>query len=119
MKILWLIITLIPAPFFFHYYEYGQHIKREEASFLLVGSILFVVVAGVLAGNVKLRYVYLVNSITALSSVVLASYFIADDGGWFKPVGRDVAVLFGSVVFLIGQLIVRLFSRNFFLRNES
>ncbi|MER2009399.1 MAG: hypothetical protein ABS939_18350 [Psychrobacillus sp.] len=119
MRTLWLIISLIPAAFLFHYYEYGQHIKREEASFLLTSSILFVLVAGFLAGSVKLRYIFFVNIITALLSVFLASYFIADDGGWFKPLGRDGAVIFVSLVFLIGQLIIRLFSHKLFMRNES
>lgn len=119
MRIFWLIISLVPAAFLFHFYEYGQHIQREEATFLLQGSILFVLVAGILAGSVKLRYVFLVNIITAVLSVFLASYFIADDGGWFKPVGRDIAVIFCSVVFLIGQLFVRLFSRRFFIGKKS
>ncbi len=116
MKILWLTISLIPAAFLFNYYEYGQHIKREEASFLLAGSLLIVIVAGFLSGSVQLRYVFFVNIITGLMSVFLASYFIYDDGGWFKPFGRDVAIILVALVFLIGQLLVRLFSRRFFLR---
>ncbi|KXH86730.1 hypothetical protein [Sporosarcina sp. HYO08] len=119
MKIVWLIFSLIPASFLFHYYEYGQHIKREEASFLFAGSVLFVVVVGFLAGRVKLRYVFFVNILTALLSVVLASYFIADDGGWFKPVGRDGAVLFVSFIFLIGQLLVRIISLNFYEKTDT
>lgn len=59
MEILWLIVTLIPVPFLFHYYEYGQHIKHEEATFLLPSAILFVIVAGLLSRNVKLRYIFL------------------------------------------------------------
>ncbi|MBM7664032.1 hypothetical protein JOC25_000488 [Solibacillus kalamii] len=118
MRNFWLIISLVPTAFLFHYYEYGQHIKHEEAKFLLQGSILFVLVAGVLAGSVKFRHVLLANIVSTVLSVFLASYFIADDGGWFKPVGRDMAVIFCSVVFLIGQLFVRLFSRRFFMEKE-
>lgn len=119
MKVLWLIVSLIPVPFLFHYYEYGQHIKHEEATFLLPGSILYVIVAGLLSGTVKLRYVFLVNTVTGLLSVFLASNFILDDGGWFKPVGRDGAVIFVTFVFFMGQLLVRLFSRRFFERNNA
>lgn len=119
MKVLWLIVSLIPAPFLFHYYEYGQYIKREEASFLLAGSILFVIVAGLLSGNIKLRYIFLVNIITGVLSVFLASTFISDDGGWFKPVGRDGAVIFVALVFLAGQLMVRLFLRRFNTRTND
>lgn len=115
MRVFWLVISLVPVAFLFHFYEYGQHIKHEEAKFLLQGSILFVLVAGILAGSVKLRYVFLVNAVSTLLSVFLASYFITDDGSWFIPVGRDIAVIFCSVIFLIGQLFVRLFTRKFFI----
>ena len=119
MKILWLIVSLIPASFLFHYYEYGQHINHEEASFLLTGSILYVVVSGLLSGAVKLRYIFCVNIITGVISVFLASNFILDDGGWFKPVGRDGAVIFVALVFFTGQLFVRIFLRGFFTRNNA
>lgn len=119
MKVLWLIVSLIPASFLFHYYEYGQHIKHEEASFLLAGSIMYVVVSGLLSGAVKLRYIFCVNIITGVISVFLASNFILDDGGWFKPVGRDGAVIFVAIVFFTGQLFVRIFSRGFFTRNNA
>lgn len=112
MKIAWLILSLIPAPFLFHYYEYGQYMKREEASFLLAGSILYVIVAGILSSKVKLRYIFLVNIINGVLSVLLASYYITDDGGWFKPIGRDGAVIFIAFIFFIGQLFVRLISRK-------
>ena len=59
MKVLWLIVSLIPAPFFFHYYEFGQHMKHEEATFLLASSIFYVIVVGILSGTVKLRYILL------------------------------------------------------------
>ena len=119
MKTSWLILTLIPAPFLFHFYEYGQHIKREEASFLLLGSVIFVIISGLLSGQIRIRYVILVNVITGLLSIFLAMYFIPNDSGWFKPVGRDVAVIFVAVVFLVGQLIVRSISRPFFVKKEG
>jgi accessory gene regulator protein AgrB len=117
MRILWLILSLIPAPFFFHSYEYGQHIKGEEASFLFISSVLFVVIIGFLSSYIKIGYVILVNIITGLLSIFLAMYFIPNDG-WFKPVGRDVAVIFVAVVLLIGQLIIRGVSRTILIKKE-
>ncbi|MBO0600122.1 hypothetical protein I2483_00460 [Sporosarcina sp. E16_3] len=119
MKVLWLIVSLIPAPFLFHYYEYGQHMKHEEATFLLASSILYVVVSGLLSGAVKLRFIFCVNIITGVLSVFLATNFIVDEGGWFKPVGRDGAVIFVTFVFFTGQLLVRLFLRAFFVKNNA
>ncbi len=119
MKLLWLILTLIPAPFLFHFYEYGQHIKREEPSFLLLGSLLFVVITGVLSGQIKIRYIILVNVITGILSLLLAMYLIPDDGGWFKPLGRDLAIISTAIVFLVGQLLVSLFSRIFFVKKDN
>lgn len=118
MKTTWLLLTLIPAPFLFHFYGYGQHIKHEEASFLLLGSVIFVIAIGLLSGQIRILYVILINVITGALSMFLAMYFIPDNG-WFKPVGRDVAVIFVAVVFLIGQLIVRSISRPFFVKKES
>ena len=86
--------------------------KREEASFLLIGSLLYVLVAGFLSLSVKLRTVFLLNGLSMLCSLILASYFIVDDGGWFKPVGRDGAVLFAAVICLVGQLFVRAITKQ-------
>ncbi|ARD48279.1 hypothetical protein [Sporosarcina sp. P33] len=107
LKIAWLIMTLIPAPFLFHFYEYGQYVKREEASYLLLASVLFVLVTGGLSGLIKLRFVFPVNILTAVISLLLAKTFIIDDGGWFKPLGRDVVILLTAFVLLIGQLLIR------------
>lgn len=117
MKILWLVLSLIPGAFFFHFYEYGQHIRGEEASFLLVSCVLFVVVTGFLASSVKIRYVLFVNILAGALSVVLATVFIPEDG-WFKPVGRDGAVIFVACVFLIGQLVVRVISKELLAKKE-
>jgi len=99
-------MSLIPAPFFFHYYEYTQYIERKDAPFLTMGSILFVLITGSLSASVKVRYVFFINMITAVISVVLAILFIFDSW-WFAPVGRDAAVILVAVGFLLGQLLVR------------
>jgi hypothetical protein len=114
MQILWLIISLIPVPFLFHFYEYQQHIHKEEAPFLMIGFLLFIFGNGVLSNKVKIRYLFLVNGVTGLLSILLASRFIPDDGAWFTPFGRDVAVIFISIVYFIGQLLVRMISRFIF-----
>ncbi|WP_100372116.1 hypothetical protein [Bacillus sp. FJAT-45037] len=119
MKILWLIFTLVPAPFLFHFYEYGQYSKGEEPTFLLLGSIVFVVITGVLSGGVKARYIILVNVLTGMLSLLLATYFIANDGGWFTPFGRDFAIIFTTIAFLVGQLVVHPFSRKFIVKNKN
>ncbi|MBT2214687.1 hypothetical protein KK120_02490 [Virgibacillus dakarensis] len=115
LGILWLIMTLIPAPFLFHFYEYGQYVKREDAPFLTLTSVLFVLIVGFLSGLIRIRYVVLVNILVAILSVVLASNFIPDDV-WFAPVGRNVAVILTAIVFLIGQLLVRAFSKHYFAK---
>lgn len=109
MKLLWLALTIIPAPFLFHFYEYGQHVKGEEARFLLPGTIVFVVLTGALAGQLKVWHVILIHIITGISSLFLAAHLIPDDGGWFKPIGRDLAIIMTAILFLVGQLLVRIF----------
>lgn len=119
MKILWLILSLLPAPFLFHLYEYGQHVKHEEASFLLFGSVLFVAVVGFLSGQIKIYYVILVNIIVGLLSIFLAMYFIPNDGAWFTPVDRNSWIVITALFFLVGQLIVRYFSKPSFLKKTN
>ena len=119
MKILWLIFSLIPAPFLFHFYEYGQYIKREEPTFLFLGSILYIIITGALAGRFKIRYIMLVNIITGAISLFLAMYFISDENGWFKPFGRDFAILFTTIIFFIGQLLIRFLSRLIFIKDTN
>ena len=112
VKWLWFICTLIPAPFLFHFYEYGQHINREDAPFLLIGTIAYIVLAGALAKDMNVRSVLLANVATAVLSLLLAMYFIPNDDGWFKPFGRDVVVMLTMIPLLIGQLLVRFVLRG-------
>lgn len=111
LNVLWLFTSLIPAPFLFHFYEYGQYVKREEASYLLLACIVFVVIVGILSARIKLRYVFLINIVTAAVSLVLAMNFIVDDGGWFKPFGRDIVIMLTAIPFFIGQLLVRMIAK--------
>ncbi len=86
----------------FHFYEYGQHVKREEAPFLFLGSVIYIIIIGFLSGKIKIHNVIWVNVIMGLSSILLAMYFIPDDS-WFKPFGRDFAVIFVAVIFFKGK----------------
>lgn len=113
MKILWLIFSLIPAPFLFHFYEYSQYLKREEPTFLFLGSMVYIMITGALARKFKIRYVMVVNIITGAISLFLAMYFISDENGWFKPFGRDFVILFTTIIFFMGQLVIRFLSKLF------
>lgn len=117
MKYLWLILSLLPAAFFFHLYEFGQHVKGEDTPFLLIGCVLFVLAVGILSSYIKIVYMILVNIIAGFFSVFLAMYLIPDDG-WFKPVGRDVAIIITAIVFFLGQLLVRSFSKPILMKKE-
>ncbi|MEC2872573.1 hypothetical protein ACIQHV_30790 [Bacillus bombysepticus] len=119
MRILWIVIALIPVPFLFHFYEYGQRvIQGKEAPFLGIGLILFIIINGFLSKGIKIRYIFLVNIITGVLSLLLASNFIPDDGSWFKPVGRTGAVIFISIIYIIGQLLIRIISKCIFQKND-
>ena len=107
MNILWLLTSLLPAPFLFHYFEY---VKHAEATYLLSGCILFILVTGILSRSIKFRYILLLNIITAVISLLLAMSFINDDG-WFKPFGRDTVILLTSIPFFIGQLVIRMITK--------
>ncbi|WP_102348148.1 hypothetical protein [Bacillus sp. Marseille-P3661] len=119
MKLTWLILSLIPAPFLFHLYEYGQYLKREDTTFLLLGSLLFVATAGIISAQIKTRYVIAVNFVTFLLSLILAMLFIPNDSSWFKPFGRDAAVAMTAIVFLIGQLLLKTMAKAIFFRKQS
>ena len=109
MKYVYYAMSLIPVAFLFHFYEYGQHLKREPATFLGVGFILYIGITGILAVKHKKRNVLLMQIISCGISLVLAHFLIEDNGAWFKPFGRDVAVVFIAMITVIGQLLLRSF----------
>lgn len=108
MKALWLLTSLIPAPFLFHYFEY---VKHAEASYLLSACILFILITGILSRPMKFRYILLINVVTAVVSLLLAMNFIDDGDGWFKPFTRDTVILLTAIPFFIGQLFVRIITK--------
>lgn len=108
LQVLWFVLSLIPAAFLFHYWEYGQHLTGV---YLSLTTILFVLIVGLLSVLIKNQYMILINTLAMVLSITLASNFIVDDG-WFKPVGRDLAIVFTAFAFLIGQLIVKLVAKR-------
>ena len=109
MKYVYYVVSLIPVAFLFHFYEYGQYLKREPATFLGFAFILYIGITGILSVNYKKRYILLMQTIACSISLLLAHFFIEDNGAWFKPFGRDVAVVFIALVTISGQLLLRSF----------
>ncbi|WP_085507268.1 hypothetical protein [Thalassobacillus devorans] len=105
-------LSLVPLPFLFHYYETTQYINGGEAPFLFPGTILFVIVVGLLSVKVKLRYIMAVNLVTIMVSVLLGKEWITPPNvTWFKPLTQDSVVIFTGIVLLIGKLVVRLIAK--------
>ncbi len=102
-----IILSLLPIPFLFHFYEYNSHLVKQEAILLLPAFLLFIIIVGIQLRTIKLHWFLVVNILMTLISLMLGNFFITDDGTWFKPFGRDVAIIFISVVYILGQLIVR------------
>jgi hypothetical protein len=101
-----LAVSLIPLPFLFHFYEISHFPNR--ASFLFLGTLLFVIFAGLLSTKIKFHFIILTNIMTILVSVVLGTQFITPpNGSWFNPFGMNFAVIFTGIVILIGVLIIR------------
>ncbi|MED1564049.1 hypothetical protein AJ85_07085 [Alkalihalobacillus alcalophilus ATCC 27647 = CGMCC 1.3604] len=108
IKTLLIIVCLTPAAFLFHFYEYNQHINGEEAPFLLLGILLFIVVTGVLSIKRKVRYMLLINIGSVGLSLILANLFIPNDTSWFKPFERDIVILLTGLFIFICQLVIHL-----------
>lgn len=111
MKANQIIFSLLPIPFLFHFYEYNSHLVKQEAVLLFPAFLLFITIVGIQLRKVKLPLFLGINILMTIISLMLGYFFIADDGSWFKPFGRDVAIIFISVVYILGQLIVRWISK--------
>lgn len=79
--------------------------------FLFQVFLVFIIVVGISSRNIKLPLFIGLNFIMTVISLIFGYFFIDDDGGWFKPFGRDAAIVFVSIIYILGQLIIRLFSR--------
>lgn len=106
LKYIYYVLSLVPVAFLFHFYEYGQHLIREEASFLFPTWIIYILITGLLTMNIKKRNVLYFQLISCVISVILAKLWI-EDSYWFAPFGRDAAVILISGVTCAGQFIIR------------
>lgn len=110
MKSLRLLVSLIPGPFLFHYFEI---VYSPRPAILLSGTLLFVVMAGLLSLKTKTHVIILTNIITILISVFLGTEFITPPNpSWFNPFGRNFAIISTGIVMLIGVLLVRFFTKS-------
>lgn len=111
MRINQIILSFLPIPFLFHFYEYNSHLARQEPVLLFPAFLLFIILVGTQLRNVKFPLFLGMNILMMMFSLILGYLFIEDDGSWFKPFGRDVAIIFVSVVYVAGQFIVKTFSK--------
>ncbi|WP_226682891.1 hypothetical protein [Sutcliffiella horikoshii] len=103
---MWIVVSLIPIPFLFHFYETTQY--PESANFLFIGTLLFAGVVGFLTMKVKVGLIILLNLITIIVSVWFGAAFITPpNGSWFSPIGMAPAILFTGVAFLVVVLVLR------------
>ncbi|WP_413375313.1 hypothetical protein [Alkalihalobacillus sp. 1P02AB] len=108
IRTLLIILCLTPAAFLFHFYEYHQHIHGENAPFLLLATLLFIVVTGVLSIKMKLRYMFIITIGSVGFSLILGNLFIPNDTNWFKPFERDIVILLTGLFIFICQLVIHL-----------
>lgn len=117
MKNSYYLFSFIPVGFLFHFYEYGQHLKGEEASYLFPTWLMYILITGLLTVNSKKRNIVTVQLISCVISVVLAKLWI-EDSYWFAPFGRDIAVIWISGITCAGQFIVRTCLKSVNRNNE-
>ncbi|WP_397538806.1 hypothetical protein [Rummeliibacillus pycnus] len=108
MKYTYYLLSLIPVAFLFHFYEYGQHVKGEEAKYLFLTWIFYILITGILSVHTKKRNVIVSQIASCVISIILAKLWIKEDY-WFAPFGRDIAVVWIAGITCIGQLIIRAF----------
>ncbi len=92
MKYLNYLVLLIPVPFLFHYYEYEQHLKNQDAPFLFIVFLFFMIISVIASKDIKIIQLFILTIIQTLISLYLASKFIENDTYWFKPFNRDKVV---------------------------
>lgn len=107
MKLWWIIVSLIPVPFLFHFLEYNQRFVEGDSTLLLPAFIILILLTGFLAKSIKLHTLLFVNGVVAVLSILLAMNFIPNDTSWFKPLNRNQVMIFTIGLYIIGQLLVR------------
>ena len=103
------IIGSIPIAFLFHLYEYGQHVKREDAPLLWPMMITFVIVSTWFSRYVRKRTVLFIQLVSFALACGCAALWLEDDGTWFIPGGKYVAITIIWVMVIVAQWVFRLF----------
>ena len=74
---------------------------------LLQVFLVSIILIGIITRKMTLPAFFWINLVMIIISLVLGHLFIADDRSWFRPFGRDAAILYVSLIYVTGQLIVR------------
>lgn len=113
IKLIKLVILLTPISFLFHYME--TSLFTNGSTFAFLGIFLFVVLAGIISVKIKPEFIFLINVLSVLLSMVLGRMFIiSPNESWFNPFGMNFAIVFIGIIILIGILIVRSFASKIF-----
>lgn len=104
-------------PFLFHYIE--TSLFKNGFTFAFIGTLLYVVVTGLLTTKSKLFFIYLTNICTILLSIVLGAKVITPPNeSWFNPFGMSFAIILTGMIILIGILIVRFITRIIYSKQK-
>lgn len=100
------IIGVLPIAFFFHLYEYHQHLNKEDATLLLPIMIAYILLSSWFATYKAKRIVLLIQVVSLIVSFICGAIWIEDDGTWFIPGGLYVAILFVWIIVIIIQWVL-------------
>ncbi|ALF09623.1 hypothetical protein [Parageobacillus thermoglucosidasius] len=94
MKLVWFALSLIPIPFLFHFYEYGQYNKRKRSSISYVWFHTFYDYSWNFIKEYQGHF-YSFNELSDNACICYSRCKVSsNDSGWFTVVGRDGAVIF-------------------------
>lgn len=105
------IFALLPGAFLFHLID----IQYMHSAILTIAAIVYIVFLGFITRRMRIGTVFLTSIISMIISVILGMFFI-EDSGWFKPVGRDIAIALTIIPILLGQLLVRFLANHYMKR---
>ncbi|NIK12545.1 uncharacterized membrane protein YgdD (TMEM256/DUF423 family) [Alkalibacillus almallahensis] len=114
MTFIYLLPLLVPMPFLFHYYETSQY--PNDAPYLFIMTLVFVIVTGLLSKKVKIRYMIIANIFSVIVSIQLGEmYIIPPNDIWFKPFRMSFVIMVTGILIFLGMLIVRsIFNKRIF-----
>ncbi|MBU5294434.1 hypothetical protein FYJ27_02845 [Anaerosalibacter bizertensis] len=113
IKLINLVILLIPMPFLFHYIE--TSLFTNSSMFAFLGTLLFIVLAGIISVKIKSNFIILISILSNLLSMVLGRMFIiSPNESWFNPFGMNFAIIFTGSIILTGILTIRLLASRIF-----